>query len=320
MIKELKKIMDQYGLDALGYPEDFGKAMREQGCKEKDVHAVMLVLKCCPTVVNALTGGDVSSAEANALVRSAVRQTGLRTDTVRQTLGALMAACGFDAPWAPHLSLHEMLVEPTILPISPEEGETVVELMDRLQSDPDNSAVYSDLYELAKSGNVQAAYTLGQYFKQLDDRDGTEYGLPYFQIAARSGYGPAKGAVAHYLMHRKNKQVAAAAHYFQDPSSICGKDGREWAPLSQELLEYRHENRQRIGSTLTIQLLMLLGTVVLCCLSIPQLTVWSIISIAIQSLGLVWTLISLTLRPYDTTRVPCYALLLSWLMLLVGII
>ena len=99
MGKELKAIIEQYGPGALQYPDDLANAMRGVGIAEKDIHSIMLVLKCCPNTAQILTQETVGEVEAAAMLESVVRQTGLSISAARHTLGQLMEATGAKAGW-----------------------------------------------------------------------------------------------------------------------------------------------------------------------------------------------------------------------------
>lgn len=320
---KLKKIIEEFGLSALNFPDDLAAAMREQGIRERDVMTIQMILKCCPSVAGLLTRGSASEAEVNALICSAVKTTGLSVASVRDAMGNLMYACGFANTWTPYLSFGEKKVDRKIMPMTVGEGETLDQIRQRIEEDPEYTEVLSDLNLLAEQGNVSANYTLGQFYKVLDDQYGTETGRPYFQRAADQGYGPANGALADYMLRKERKNMAAAAKCFENPTALAGSDGREWINLSAQILRYREENQKRLNSLLVVQIVMLAITAAVLVLSAMMSVggvVLSVLMLLLQAAALGWTLYGRIFKPYTTARYSCYAMILSWILLALSLL
>lgn len=312
MGKETKKIIEEYGINALNYPDDLCHSLLERGVSEREVYTMMLILKCCPTVVTTLSQGEVSAIEANALLRSVVIQTGLSAVAVRKVLGSIFNACGVKTNWGLHLSIADRWINKKVLPQS--NDETVVsELVQRLKTTDQNSSVFNDLHNLASVGNVQAAYVLGKYYKAQDDENGTDNGEQYFAKASEMGYGPADGALADYKIRRRHKFMWRIAEHFQHPAALSGKDGREWAPLAQKLLKYREENIGRIQSVLILQIIVMILSILM--INVLSGGFWCGIALVLQIIGLGWSLFCRFWKPYHSVRNACYLLMLSWILL-----
>ena len=318
MVKELKQIFERYGVGALKHPDDFAQVMKEQGCSDKDIYTVMLILKCCPSVAGVMMRGEATSVEVRALVRSVVLRTGLNADAARIALGQMLGACGIKADWAPALSINARLAAAKVLPASGEEAELVNELVRQLRNEPENADTINDMDKLAEAGNAQAAYRLGCFFKEIDESMGTEEGKRYFDIAAQMGYGPAYGAQAYYLIHGKKKHFGRAARCFTNPTALSGNDGRQWAALSASLLQYRRDNIKRIKATIWMQVIALVLTILVASLASAGMIGWSVMAILLQVAGILWSLFALLFKPYNSMNISCYMLLLSWLLLMIG--
>lgn len=317
MGNEMKKIIEAQGKAILETPDALETSMRESGCSEREIHSVLLILKCCPSVTEALGQEELSASEAEVLVRTVVLRTGLSADATRNTLGTLLRACGQKTSWGPRPAIRDGLTPVRSVPVSTEEVENIESLLARIEEDPNSAAVYSDLNNLAREGNVQAAYALGSYFKKADNRLGTEAGLPYFKTAAAMGYGPANGAIADYILRRKHKNMGKIAANLKVPTVFCGKDGREWADISERMLVYRQENLNRLNRALWFQLAMLLFTI-----AVAQLgsSGWGTAAILAQGACFLWILISRLCRPYASARIAIGATALSWLVLVLAVL
>ena len=316
---ELKKIMDTYGTDALYYPDDLAKAMRDAGISEKETLSVMLILKCCPSVVETLTHSEVGEGEANTLLNAVVRQTGLTIDAARHILGKLMSACGVKAPWFPPLRLCKY-ANSNEYRVATEADQEVDQLIAKLE-DGDNSAeLLSALDELARGGSALAAYAMGMYYRDIDLEENTSISAKYFQTAAALGYGPAHGALADLHMRGKRISITKAVGHFQRPTAISGAHGRTWLSLSQQLLEYRQENEKRINSSLLIQGIVLVLSLLMVTLLGIEPGFWKTVAILLQGAGLAWTLVCRFFKPYHSMGIPCSLMMASWLILvLIGI-
>lgn len=315
MAKELNLIIDQHGRDILREPDVLAATMREAGISEREIHSVMLILKCCPAAADQLTGERVTEVEANALLESVVRQTGLSVSAARSTLGKLMRAFGVKPAWDLQLYMTEKLVGKNMKPGAVDE-EDVEALVERLETDSENSELISALDVLAREGDARAAYALGMYYS--DSFDDKNPSVTYFRLAAQLGYGPANGALADYEMHRKGGGMWKAAHYFNKPTAIAGSEGRKWFPLSEQLLEYRKENGARIHSTLIIQVIVFVLSVLMIGLLGMAPGFWRTIALLMQAGAIVWTLICKFFRPYHSMATPTGLMMASWLILVLA--
>lgn len=316
---ELKKIIDTYGSNALYFPDDLANAMREAGIAEKEILSVMLVLKCCPSAADLLSREEVTEVEANALLEAVVRKTGLNLDAARQTLGKLMVACGVKLPWLPPLILRER-ANAAGIHLAVEDKRKVAQLVDQLEEGNNSADLLSTLDDLAWGGSAKAAYALGMYYREIDLADGTDVGRAYFEQAAKLGYGPANGALADYQVRGDKKSIWKAVEYFQRPTAISGSDGRKWRNLSQQLLEYRQENETRIHATLRIQGIALVLSLLMVILLGIEPGFWRTVAVALQGVGLVWTLMCRFVKPYHSMAIPSCLMMVSWLVLiLIGI-
>lgn len=315
MERKLKRIIEEHGLDVLSQPDDLCSFMLEQKITKKDVYTTMLILQCCPTVASTLSLGEMTTAEANALLRSAVINTGLSAGTVRKVLGALLHACGVKTDWSLHLAFRDKYVNKSVLPSVGKET-SASELAKQLQSADPESEVFSDLHNLAVSGNVKAAYALGKYYRTQDLKEGDNRGEQYFAMARSMGYGPADGALADYELRRTHKHMWRIAQRFQYPSTLSGQDGREWISLSQKLLEYRQANTRRLQSTLVMQIFVLILTVLM--ISTVPCGTWGSTAAVLQVIGLVWTAVCRFFKPFHSARTACYLMILSWAILVLA--
>lgn len=316
----LKSIIDQQGKDILNNPTALEEAMRQNGCKEKDIFSILLILNACPSVAGLLTRQEPTRTEIQSLVRSCCALSGLNTGAVRYALGLLLHACGYAPIYAPRLTvwrLQDMFIK--VVPEPAEEVAAVTELSVRLSKNPDDSAALSDLYALAQSGSAQAAYALGCYFNLKDGQEGTKEGLSYFKQAAQLGYGPANGALADYYVNSDKKYLSKAAACFENPTALYGREGRRWSFLSRSLLQYRKENTKRLWSVFTMQAVSLVLSLFLVILmAAPEFL--SVTAVLIQALSLLWTLFCIFIKPYYTSRITSYAMIVSWLLLSVSIL
>ena len=172
----------------------------------------------------------------------------------------------------------------------------------------------SDLSTLASAGNPRAAYFLGWLDTKTGDSNLKLRSLQYFEQAKKGGFGPAYGALANYYMTFGKKHMAKAARCFNNPASLYGKEGRQWKALSQSLLQYRTENKKRLSVAAIWQGVTLAASGVLLGLT-GGFGVLGILCMVGQSLALLWTVLCRIFRPYATSRVAYYALMLSWLLL-----
>ena len=316
---ELKKIIDTYGTDALHYPDDLTNAMREAGIPEKEILSVMLVLKCCPAVAQVLSREDVGEVEVNALLEAVVRQTGLTVGAARQTLGKLMIACGVKRVWQAPMLLHKS-GRAKGLNLAVDADADVEGLVEQLEDGDSSAELLSTLDELARGGSAKAAYALGMYYRVEDMADDTEIGRAYFEMAANLGYGPAYGALADYQLRGSNRSIWKAVEYFHRLTAVAGSDGRKWGVLSDMLLEYRQENEKRIKGTLLIQGGVLLLSLLMVIFLGIEPGFWRTVAMALQGVGLFWTLMCRFVKPYHSMGVPTSLMMVSWLILiLIGI-
>lgn len=315
MENKLKKIIEENGLDILNHPDQLCGSMQEKGISDKNVCTMMLILKCCPGAVTTLSQGEVSMIEANALLRAAVVNTGLSTAAVRKVLGALLHACGVKTNWELHLAIRDRYINKQVMPSVSQEA-AASELAQQLKQADKDSAVFSDLHNLAVAGNVQAAYALGKYYKEQDNKDGGNTGEQYFAMAAKLGYGPAEGALADYALRRRHKFMWKIAQRFRQPAALSGQDGREWAPLSRKLLNYRRENTDRIQATLVNQILVLILTLLM--VNIVSCGTWGSVALGLQVIGLGWSLVCRFWQPFHSARNACYLMTLSWVILVLA--
>lgn len=321
MKNKLKAIINEFGLNALAYPDDLCATMRDRGIPEKDVLTVQMILKCCPSVAGVLISGNVTEAEMHVLIRSAVQKTGLSSASVRFAVGMLMDACGYEAEWKPYLISHEKKSRHKIVPVTPGEGESLEDLEARLADDPNSADVLSDLNKLAEQGNVDANYKLGQHYKYMDDVYSTETGLPYFERAAELGFGPANGAVADYLIRREHKNMEKVAGLFRYPTALAGKEGREWTKISALVLNYQQDNKARQRSVLTSQLIFLALAFAAVLISGGfgnALGFLCVASVAIQAAAIFWSLYIMVRKPLASVKYAYYAMTLGCLLLILG--
>ena len=231
----------------------------------------------------------------------------------------LLYGCGYSSTCAPRLTVWRIkgkLVD--AVPETPEEDQTVSVLEARLRQNAHDAGALSDLHNLAEAGNQRAAYALGCFFKRSDDLEGTQTGLPYFQKAAQNGFGPANGALASYYINGSKKDLAKAAKCFNNPSSLYGKEGREWKSLAWSLMQYRKDNRKRLGVAVAWQIGVLVASAVL--VGLTSFGWGPIICLVAQTLALLWTILCWIFRPYQSCRIGYYTMLISWLLLAICIL
>ena len=319
-MKQFKLIIDERGKELLNDRVALEEAMREKGCDERDIHTIMLILASCPTVARRLVEAEPTKRDLRSMVNSCCALSGLHARAVRRGLGMRMYGCGYGSGYAPRLTV--WCVQGNHLELFPEheqEDRTVGELIRRVEANAEDAAALSDLSALAKAGNPRAAYFLGC----LDMKSGDSYrkirAVQYFSQAKEGGFGPAYGALANLNMTFGKRYMAKAARYFNHPASLYGKEGRQWKALSQSLLQYRTENKKRLSIAAVWQGVTLAASGVLLGLT-GGFGAWGIVCMVGQSLALLWTVICRIFRPYATSRVAYYALMLSWLLLAVCVL
>ncbi|MBR6825705.1 MAG: hypothetical protein IKM59_04070 [Oscillospiraceae bacterium] len=317
MDKELNLIISTKGKELFRNPDQLMQELRQSGVPEKDVLTTGLILKTCVSVSNMLAQDDLSRAEINVMLTATCIATGLSACTVRYYLGMFLRACGIAEPWKPQMMTDEVKPDISLTPMVLEENETAEQLAQRLNQDAELSEEIRDLETLSKNGNIHASYALGKFFKPLDDKHKTIKGKVYFQRAANLGYGPANGALADYELREERKNIPQAAKYFENPGAITGKDGREWAKISDGLLQYREDNNLRVQKVLRMQLwIMALTGVLLTVFAYAAGPLWSILCAVAQLAGLGWTLYVKKVSPYSSCQYALYAVVLSWIFLI----
>lgn len=321
MEKELKAILQERGRSIFADPDTLMGLLKEQGCADGQIMTLGLVLKACPSAVNMLQQTQITEAESNVLVSAVVNQTGLSVTAVRRILNTMMTAADIKSTWTPKLLAFERRPQKNLTTLTPEEAEMLTELERALRLPNVSSETIHDLDELSKKGSVRASYLLGEYFKKIDDEKGTITGRQYFQRAARLGYGPANGALADYMLRsNKRKNMATAAACFEDPTSITGHHGRPWKILAEQLLSYREENKKRTGQMILLQLLFLALTVALLSFGMLGAGVFGILALVAQVASLLYLCYAAVFGPYFSCKVPGYALLISWLALVLALL
>lgn len=319
-MKQLKLIIDERGKELLNDRVALSEAMREKGCDERDIHTIMLILASCPTVARRLVEAEPTKRELRSMVNSCCALSGLHAKAVRRGLGMLMYGCGYGSGYAPRLTV--WCVQGNHMELFPEheqEDQTVSELIRRVEANPEDAAALSDLSSLANVGNPRAAYFLGCRDMNTGDSNLRMRALQYLTQAKEGGFGPAYGALAKFNMNFGPKHMAKAARYFDHPASLYGKEGRQWKALSQSLLQYRTENKKRLSVAAIWQGVTLAASGVLFGLT-GGFGAWAITCMVLQSVALLWTVVCRIFRPYATSRVAYYALMLSWLLLAVCVL
>ena len=316
MEKELKAIVQAKGQAVFADADALMKELTQQGCSVTQVMTLGLILKGCPSVVNALEQPQLSEAEAKVLVSATVNQTGLSVGAVRRTLGIMMRAAEVKTLWSPKLLLWERRPQDNITTMVPNEEAALAALETALRQGGEvSSETIHDLDVLSENGSIRASYLLGEYFKRQDDEQKTQHGRKYFQRAAQQGYGPANGALADYMIRQSRKNMVTAAACFEDPTSITGHHGRRWKILAEQLLTYREDNKKRTRAMIGLQLVFLLLTLALLIPGFLQADFFGVTAIVVQLLSLGYLLYGSAFKPYLSCKVPCYALLISWLTL-----
>ncbi len=320
MEKELKNIVESCGVQIFGKPKELLDQLRAAGCPEKDVMITGLILTSCPSVGALLIRGNVSQPEGNALISAVVDSTELSVRAARVYLKKMMSAASIPDLWTPHLMTRETRPK-SLTPMAQGEEELTQELIGQLKSDEDHSEAIRDLNVLSEGGNIHASYALGMYFKAIDDVNETDRGREFFIRAANQGYGPANGALADYEIRGARKKMTKAAKYFENPTTLPGRDGREWAKLSAQMLTYREDNSKRIKSTIVLQVLLLAMAFAVVAMNLADLGIFSVIGLVVQGLGLGWSLVGrIVFGPYISCRTACYAALGGWLATVLGLI
>lgn len=277
----------------------------------------MLILECCPITADLLCQDQMSSVEAHSLVDSVVRNTGLNVTTSRYLLGALLKACKVKTDWSHIPVLKEMLTERRVKPEDSAEYKVSI-LVSDLKRKGETPEIIAALDDLANNGCARAAYALGTHYKENDLQNGTNVGEAYFQMASNAGFGPANGALAQYEINRHRKNMRKAARYFYGPTTLAGAEGREWIPLSKQLLDYRKENEVRLSHTLIVQAVVLILSLLLVYLLGIRSGIWRTVAIGLQIVGLGWTMFCLRFSPYSTAGCADRIMTLSWLILIIA--
>lgn len=310
-MKQFKLIIDERGRQILNDRIALEEAMRQKGCDERDIHTVMLILAACPTVAKRLIEQEPTERDVRSMVNSCCALTGLNGKAVRRGIGMLMHGCGYASGNHPRLTVFRLRGgNPEFLPEHHQEDQIVGELIKRIEANGNDAAALSDLSTLAKAGNPRAAYYCGC----LEAKENPTAAMQYFAEAEQGGFGPACGALANGYMTSDRKNMAKAAYYFNNPASLYGKEGRQWKALSKSLLQYRTENKKRLSVAAVWQSATLAASGTLIGMTCG-FGVLGILCLVGQSLALLWTILCWILRPYTTSRISYYALMLSWLLL-----
>ena len=320
MEKELKAILQEKGKTILSDPDNLMLLLNQQGCDVTKVMTLGLVLKSCPPAVFMLQQPQITEAESNVLVSAVVSQTGLSVTAVRRILHTVMSAAEIKSTWTPKLLAFERRPMKELTTLAPGEEEMLAELERALRLPNVSSETLHDLDELSKKGSIRASYLLGEYYKKIDDEEGTITGRQYFLRAARLGYGPANGALADYMVRSNRKNMAAAAACFEDPTSITGHHGRRWKTLAESLLSYREDNKKRTGGMLLLQIFFLALTVAILAFGLLNVGLFGILALVAQVLSLLYLLYASVFGPYFSCKVPGYAMLISWLALVLALL
>lgn len=315
MMKQFKLIIDERGKEILNDRIALEEAMRQKGCDERDIHTVMLILASCPTVAKRLIAQEPTKRDVRFMINSCCALTGLHGKAARRGIGMLMYGCGYASGFAPRLTVFRLHSgNPELLPEHCQEDQAVSELIERIAANSNDAAALSDLSALAQAGNPRAAYYFGCLEISREDSEAGQLAMERFLEASRGGFGPADGALADLLMRTDRKNIARAAQCFNNPASLYGKEGRRWKALSKSLLQYRTENKKRLGLAAIWQGATLAASGVLLGLTCG-FGVLGILCLVGQSLALLWTILCWIIKPYTTSRTAYYALMLSWLLL-----
>ena len=320
MEKELKALLQEKGKVIFADADTLMRELSQRGCSDAQVMTLGLILKGCPPVVYAMEKDQLSEAESNMLVSAAVSQTGLSVGAVRRNLDIMMRAADIKTSWSPKLLLWERNHQFKAANVIPGEEPALEELEKALSQPEVSSETIHDLDILSQKGSIRASYLLGEYFKKIDDVQNTDHGRKYFQRAAMQGYGPANGALAEYMIRQNRKNMVTAAACFEDPTAITGHHGRRWATLAEHLLAYREENKKRNRNMIALQLIFLALTLLLLITGLVGFGFFGVVAVLIQLMSLCYLFFAKAFGPYMSCKVPCYALLISWLALAITMI
>ena len=311
MNRVLQQVIAQDGISVLQDAARLRERVIELGGNRQDAITLELMLTACPSIAPALSQGDLPQSEVNVLISSVVPTAGLSVSSVRRVLGALITASGNK------LSGHA----PFLLPIlRKKQGELSLlgemedpvlrSALEQINSGADPAQPLSDLERLSQAGNAYASYQLGNYYHPQDRKNGTDLGRPYYQLAADLGYGPAYGALADYDINGKKKNLRRAAAYFEHPTALAGRDGRNWSANAANLLRYRSENLGRCRQALILSGLGLLFSFFVVSLDL----LWGFFAVLLALGALGATLYSMLAAPYHSHRSTYLLLLICWLL------
>ncbi len=277
-------VISKGGADALRNADTFCEGLRQEGINDVDVRTVGLLLEACPSVLttvrDAANGSiNLTNAEAESLVNTAVQETNLNTATVRRILSDLFHAAGVSFPdeipetsfsfrkgtggWKALLNPLTMGVpDPefaaTLQPV-PKEYEVMVgeeEDEEASVSDLDTNDVDA-LTILAANGDAKACYLMGLNLYEKGSDDNKDKARIYFERAAELGYGPAYGALADYEISGKRQNMRKAAVYLRHPGSLSKPDGNRWRDNAAKVFAFWDTNQRRFIPTLILALVFL---------------------------------------------------------------
>ena len=319
MKQALNQTIQAQGLQALQSPQQLCEQLLAAGAAPGEAITLELILNNCPSIVAVLSQGEISRAEANAMVSTVVRSTSLSPAKVRQILGELFQACGIKILTIPMDGTEVVRTRKFKGTVASEqEGAELRAAWYELQKNTDSVEALAKLEDLAEAGNAYANYLMGEYYYSSDRTDGMAQGKEYYRRAAELGYGPAFGALADYEISGPRRNLSKAATYFTHPTALAGSDGRKWSTNAVQLLTYRGENKSRIWIVLLLSLAMFGISLIPMLFSAP--VVWNSLA-ALGAVGCVCRcLFAWILAPYQSQRGTYGALLVCWLFLVFSLI
>ena len=347
MKKIVQTVIESEGLKVIADPARFRQILIGNGYNVNDAIAMELMLNACPSIAMMLNQKEVSRAEANIMVATAVKNSNLTSESVRRLLGELLNAAGNNLEWQANYLLRIPKQKGGAVEI-----ENEAEVLDRAvavlnknmkpgrsnESDGENTELevaISALEKLSENGNGYASYYLGQYYKFMSDTQktkGTTEGsdaegealvqkqfanraVSFYHRSASQGYGPAYGALAAYEMSPDgDKNMARAAAYFENPTALAGRNGRQWSKNAARLLSYREENAQKGNFTITMLIIALVLSVAVAVVATTGGTIGAIVTAVFAAIGLVVCFLLKKFMPYFSYRGIYIAMMACWLL------
>lgn len=334
-------VISKGGADVLRNADTFCEGLRQEGINDVDVRTVGLLLEACPSVLttvrDAANGSvNLTNAEAESLVNTAVQETNLNTATVRRILSDLFHAAGVSFPdeipetafsSGKRLKNSKALLKPLTMGVpDPEFAATlqpVPKEYEAMVSEEEEEASVSNLDTndvdaltiLAANGDAKACYLMGLNLYEKGSDENKDKARIYFERAAELGYGPAYGALADYEISGKRQNMRKAAVYLRHPGSLSKPDGNRWRDNAAKVFAFWDTNQRRFIPTLILALVFLVLSIY--CFTVS--TVFGLIASLVSAVCIVTTVLIRFRYQYVSYSWIYLGFAVSWLLMILAI-